>query len=308
VKILHISRFFYPHIGGVEKHVFEVAKSLKRKGNRVRVLTEKYDNKLEDVETVDGIKVVRFSYPHIKFFGLIFIWYQIFKKRKLIQDADVVHIHDVFIWHLPFKFLFPNTKVFTTAHGLEPDNPFSKTSIWQKRLAVRLSAGTIGVGTYLEKYTGTKFDMVTYGAISPNRRTHRKINNFIVYVGRLEKNTGLCKFLEWIKRNPRYRVEFCGDGQLRKRCEKYGTVQGFTDPTPYYKKAEYCMPGGSLGAMEALNSECELKIFWHNKLRCDIWKMSPFYQLKGEELKKWAREQTWDKLADEYLDLYNRSK
>ena len=63
-----------------------------------------------------------------------------------------------------------------------------------------------------------------------------------------------------------------------------------------------------MAALEALSYGCKLKLFWNNKVKEDYWKMSPFYQLKGEKLKSWAKKQTWDKLADEYLDLYNYAK
>lgn len=130
----------------------------------------------------------------------------------------------------------------------------------------------------------------------------RKIENLIVFVGRLEKDTGILEFLDWLEKNSKYKIEFCGDGPLRKECEKYGLVHGFTDPAPYYKKAEYCIPGGYLAALEGLTYGCKLKLFWNNKIKEDYWKMSPFVR---KDVKTWAKHQTWDKLANEYLDLYN---
>lgn len=132
-------------------------------------------------------------------------------------------------------------------------------------------------------------------------------NNKITFVGRLEKDTGVFEFLNWLNSHKVKfsSVDFCGDGPLRKECEKCGTVHGFTDPIPYYKKASICVPGGYLAALEALSYGCELKLFWNNKVKEDYWKMSPFYKLKGTKLKEWAKEQTWEKLANEYLDLYH---
>lgn len=302
MKILYISRFYYPHIGGVEKHVGEISKNLQKKGNEITVLTEKIEKSQTNKEVVSGINIERFYYPHVKILGLFFIWWQMFKHRILIEKVDIVHIHDVFIWYLPLRFLYPSKSVFVTLHGLESDNPPSKISIWQKRVAVRLSKAVVGVGKYLEKYLNVKFNLITYGGIIPNLMVHRKNKNHIVYLGRLESNTGLEKFLKWIKRNPGYTIDFYGDGLLRKKCEGVGRVCGFvTNPTPFLQKAEYCVPGGYLGAMEALNAGCELKIFCHNKLRKEIWKMSPFVK---KNARAWARTQTWDKLADQYLDLY----
>jgi glycosyltransferase involved in cell wall biosynthesis len=287
MKILFITRLYYPHIGGVEKHVKEISKVLERKGHIVTVVSE------------HNIKS-----PHIKLFGLIFIWVWLFKNRKLIEKTDIVHCHDVFIWYLPFRFLYPKKPVFTTIHGLEWDNPLNKLSIWQKRLIAKLSTGVIGVGKFLEKYLKIKFDLITYGAVTMIHINIVKKNNTFVYVGRLEKNTGLLKFLEWLK-NYHYIADFCGDGDLRKECEKYGTVHGFTDPTPYLRKAEFCVPGGYLAALEGLSYGCKLKLFWNNNVKADYWKMSPFLR---KDVKAWAKSQTWNKLADEYLYLYNHIK
>ena len=308
MKILFITRLFYPHIGGVEKHVNKVAKRLKAKGESVTVLTERYDKSLKSEEKVDGIKVVRFSYPHMKIFGLFSVWNWMWKNRNLILESDVVHIHDVFIWYFPFCLFFSKKLIITTIHGLEWDRPLYKISIGQKRLAVMLSNRTVGVGKFMESYLRASFNVITYGGVDSQKGTFKKQMDYLIYVGRLERNTGLLQFLDWLKINPKYKVDFCGDGLLRVECEKYGKVHGFTDPNPYYKKAEYCVPGGYLAALEALSYGCKLKLFWNNKVKEDYWKMSPFYQLKGEKLKSWAKKQTWDKLADEYLDLYNHTK
>ncbi|MCX6705026.1 MAG: glycosyltransferase family 4 protein [Candidatus Woesebacteria bacterium] len=303
MKILHITRLFYPHIGGVEKHVREVSKKLKIKNQNVTILTEKYNKSLRDEEIIDGIKVVRFPYSHTKFIGLLSIWIWLFRHRDLLTRSDFVHVHDVFIWYLPFRFLYPTKPVFTTIHGLEWDNPLSTIGILQKRLAAKLSTGVIGVGNFLEKYLHIKFTLITHGGLSINRLIDSKNGNSIVYVGRLEENTGLLQFLKSLGK--KYKVDFCGDGPLREECEKYGTVHGFCDPTPYLKKAEYCVPGGYLAALEALSYGCKLKLYWNNKIKEDYWKMSPFVR---KDVKEWARSQTWDKLADEYLDLYNHAK
>lgn len=324
MNILFITRLFYPHIGGVEKHVLEVSKKLKVKNQKVTILTGKYDKSLKDEEIINGIKVVRFPHTNIKFIGLISIWLWLFRHRDLLTSSDLVHIHDVFIWYLPFRFFYPNKPVFTTIHGLEWDKPLNKVSIFQKRLAAKLSNRTVGVGKFLEKYLSIKFNLITYGAttIFRNMVVNEKTNS-IVYVGRLEENTGILEFIKWLKvkgekwevngklslasQSPgeRLKVDFCGDGVLRNECQKHGTVHGFCDPTLYLKKAEYCVPGGYLAALEALSYNCKLKLFWNNRIKEDYWKMSPFVR---KDVKTWAKEQTWDKLANEYLNLYNSIK
>jgi glycosyltransferase involved in cell wall biosynthesis len=288
MKILFLTHYKWPHVGGVEKHVEEVGKILNKKGHAVTIVSE------ADIK-----------YPHFKFIGIFFIWIWLFKNLNLIEKADIIHCHDVFIWYLPFCLIYPKKPVVTTIHGLEWDSPLNRISIFQKRLAARLSNKTIGIGKFLEKYLHIKFNLITYGAVSRNQSNGHKNKNTIVYVGRLEENTGLLRFLDWLKANPKYQTIFCGDGELRKECEKYGEIHGFTDPRPFYKKAEYCVPGGYLAALEALSYKCRLKLFWNNKIKEDYWNMSPFVR---KDAGIWAKKQTWEKLANEYLDLYNSIK
>ncbi len=309
MNLLVICRIFRPHTGGVEKHIYEVSKRLKIKNQNITILTEAYTKTLKDHEIINGIKIVRFSYPHIKFFGLLYIWFWFFKNMKMIKSAEVVHIHDVFIWYFPFCFIYPKKTVITTIHGFEWDSPLKKISILQKRLAIMFSNRTIGVGKFLEKYLNRKFDLISYGGATTLLYSNVvKKRDSIVYVGRLEENTGLLQFLNWLKKNKKYSVNFCGDGRMRSECAKFGKVHGFTDPAPFYKKAEYCVPGGYLAALEALSYKCKLKLFWNNKVKEDYWKLSPFYRLNGERLKIWAKEQTWEKLANEYISLYHNTK
>lgn len=119
----------------------------------------------------------------------------------------------------------------------------------------------------------------------------------IVYVGRLEGNTGLGEFVKWLgKKNSK--VDFCGDGPLRKECERYGTVHGFCDPKRYLNQADICVPGGYLSYLEAKAAGCQIKTFAQNQLRKDYW----------AGIKKIRKIPTWNEVADEYLDLYYGSE
>ena len=117
MKILFFSRLFYPHIGGVEKHVLEISRLLIKKGHKVCIITEKYENNLKSQEVIEGIDVYRIDIKNKS--KKLSVWSWLFKNVNLIKDADVVHCHDVFFWYLPFRFLFPFKKVYTTFHGYE---------------------------------------------------------------------------------------------------------------------------------------------------------------------------------------------
>ena len=311
MRILFLTRLFWPHLGGVEKHVEGLSLSLRKKKHRVTILTEKFDKNLKETEFVNGVKIVRFSYPKIKYLGILYIWFWFFKNRKLIEKSDIVHCHDVFIWYLPFRFLFPRKPVYITFHGWEGVYPIPWKSILLKRVAVILSKGNICVGRYLKKYFGIKSTSVTFGAVDTALSSKAvKDKSLTVYVGRLEKDTGLMVFLKRLKKIGEAKVVFCGDGSLRKECENYGEVLGFVDPRPYLAKASVCFPSGYLSALEAMVNKCEIELAWDNPLKKDYWTMTPFYKwIKNKDRSSaynWVIGETWEKLADSYLKLWSR--
>lgn len=281
MKMLFLTRRASPKIGGVERHIEQIAKCLRSTANKVIIISE-----------------VDIRYPHRRFIGLIYIWFWFFKNRKLIIDSDIVHIHDVFIWYLPFRFLYPNKKVFLTIHGLEWGNPFNRWSLFQKRLAVKFTNGSIGVGKFLEKYIGCKFNYIIYGGIENVKNLKPKIKNLIIYVGRLESDTGLLQFLKWLEKyGQKLSVEFVGDGSLRRDCEKFGKVYGFCDPIPFYKKAETVVPSGYLTYLEAKSYGCKIKTFYGNKLKKEYW----------DEILRLQNFDTWDDIANKHIKLWSTS-
>lgn len=122
-----------------------------------------------------------------------------------------------------------------------------------------------------------------------------KIKNSIVFVGRLEKDTGVLQFLEDLKKLKDYKIDFVGDGSLRKECEKYGKVRGFTDPKSFLKKAEICVPAGYLSYIEAKKFGCKIWTYADNPLKEDYWK----------DIKKIKKFPSWEEIANEYISLYN---
>ena len=285
MRILFISRYCWPHVGGVERHVERIAESLRRRGNKVTIISE------EDIH-----------YPHIKFFGLLYIWFWFFKNRDLIKESDIVHCHDVFIWFLPFRFIFPQKRVFTTFHGGQGIWPIPFYHKILVRLAWRLSNGTVAVGDFIPKYFKIKPDKIVYGAADCCKKTNRKKEKSVIFLGRLEKETGIYEFLKWIRSLVYgYKVDFIGDGSLKKQCEKYGTVHGFCDPAPFLRKAEVCVPGGYLSFLEAKVAGCKIKTFYNSPIKKDYWRAIKKKYSVSENGKKIL---TWDKLAEIYLKLW----
>jgi glycosyltransferase involved in cell wall biosynthesis len=283
MKILFFTRLYYPHIGGVEKHIYEISKVLIKDGHKITVLTTRHEDNLLSDKKMGGIRIVRFFQPAIKYFGLLYTWYFLFKNRSLIKESDVVHIHDVFIWYWPFKILFPKKRVYVTNHGQWGNFPISISDIIQKKISRLFASGIISVGKYIDKNYHIKSDSLIYGAVNiVNNAGRSKDKKLLLYVGRLDKSISLAKFLEVLeilKTNnlaKNLKVEFCGDGELRSRCEQFGVVHGFSDPSKYYEKATYVYASGYLTILEAIMNKCLVFTMYCNPHQKDYYRLSPF--------------------------------
>ena len=279
MRILFLSHYSWPHIGGVEKHIGRVSDELRQKGHKVKIVSE------------GNIK-----YPHIKFLGLLYIWFWLFKNRNLIKNADIIHIHDVFIWYLPFRFIYPKKKVYLTIHGGQGKWPIPLKDKLLVKIGSKLSTGTICVGDFIPKYFGIKSNYVIYGGVDEINKTKLKKEKLIIFLGRLEKETGIYEFIRGLKKYNGYQVEFVGDGSLRNICKKYGVVHGFCDPTSFLQKASICFAGGYLSALEALEYGCELWTGASTPIKKDYWKCFPYK--KGDKLP------SWKDVSEIYENLY----
>ncbi len=137
-----LSRYKWPRVGGVEKHMYMVSKILESRGYEIKYLTED--------------EVGRDKWE---------IWRNIWKYKELFDWADVVHIHDVFFWILFLRIFYWKKKFFMTFHGYEgSDAPKLKQILWH-RLAAFMTNGNICIGDFHVKWYGVKPDFISYGAV-----------------------------------------------------------------------------------------------------------------------------------------------
>ncbi|MFZ3301296.1 MAG: glycosyltransferase [Microgenomates group bacterium] len=267
MNILFISHHKWPHIGGVERHVNAISNKLNHLGHKTEIISE------EDIKP-----------PKIKILGLLYIWFWFLKNIKLIKKADIVHIHDVFIWYIPFGFLFPTKKVYITFHGWEGKFPLTMWSIYNKRIANKLTNGSIAVGSYVEKWYGIKTDFIIHGGIEKLEKNKQSLplrgKNSIVWLGRTDKDTGYLEFQKWLStQKVNYKVTY---------------VTNVKNPEKYLKTAEYCVPSGYLSYLEAKSYGCKIMIFANNPLKEDYW----------NEIKKLKKIPTWDVIVKVYIKLW----
>lgn len=338
MRIVFLSSKFYPDIGGVEKHALEVAKRLS-KNHEVLVITE---GKKDKKEKINEIKIIRSFFGENDWFKKFIIWWKILSLRKLIEKADIIHCHDVFFWYIPLRIIYPNKKVFVTFHGYEGTFPPSLKAIFIRKLSEKLSSGNIAIGRYIEKWYGTRPNAVVYGAINKVKNSKLKVQSSklkILFIGRIEKDNGIEIYSEVLKKLKNYQFEACGDGILRSELEKYGKVHGFVKNTDkYISKSDIIFASSYLSILVALNLKKPVFSVFDNPLKEDYLKMTPFakwiyitgspkilikkiktvmrgnrFREKNENLAldrkiassyNWVKDQTWDNIAREYVDLW----
>lgn len=348
MKILFLTRKFWPSIGGVEKHCLEVGKNLVEKGNKVTVVTEEEVGvgDMREMGEVGKIKILRIPITAGERLKKFQIWWWLIKHRDLITKSNIVHCHDVFFWFLPFRLLYPFKKVFTTFHGWEGVYPPTFKAKIIRKISEKLSFGNVCVGDYVQKWYGTKPDFVTYGGVELTQdvtlrqdktQNEDSESRKILFIGRLDQDTGLPIYLESLKilkdKGIQTEVVFLGDGKLRNETKNYGTAAGFVNNVrKYVLEATYIFTSGYLSILEAMINKRLVFAVYGNSLKKDYLLMSPFAHLlalsgnaedlakevwyylnHSEEEKqivtdasKWAKEQTWEKLTDQYLHLWKK--
>jgi len=305
MKIVFLARRFYPEIGGVEKHVLEVGKRLVKKGHKVIVITELEKNTNGQnyhsgsksatlAGKVAGIEIFRIDVGADDWFKKFRIWKQLWKLKKLMKTADVIHCHDIFFWYLPFRFLYPTKKVFTTFHGYEGNNiPHLKAKLMHK-LAEKLSHGNICVGDFLKKWYGTKPTFVTYGAVNLNNNKTKNLKlknskkNSIIFLGRLEEETGILEYLKALSilkgRHISLSLDVYGDGSLKVESLNYSkshnlrvNFKGFVgNASDFIQNYEYVFCSRYLGILEAMVLQRPVFAQYNNEIKKDYLQMAPF--------------------------------
>lgn len=359
MRIVFICAAFYPSIGGVETHVLALSRELIKRGHSVTVLTEskpeywhsestsdneanKLKNTVESRQFVhsklDQIDIYYFKFGQPSFFKKFRIWSSLLLNQRLISGADVIHCHDVFIWYLPFRFLFFKKKVFTTFHGYEGRFPPVEKSVWIRKISEKLSIGNICVGDFIKRWYGTKPDYVVYGGTYPLQNSELKIKNEdlklkILLVGRLSKDIGVQIYADSLKRLKREKIKFnftaCGEGELRHELERYGRVLGFVKNTKeYIRKADLVMASSYLTMLSVMQQGKPIFAVYTNPLKHDYLFSSPFAKYiyiysSGKELARgiknykqnsrrlkaaqnFANSQTWEMVTDIYEELWKK--
>lgn len=338
MNILFFSRLFYPHIGGVEKHVLEISRLLIKNGHKVSIVTEQDSLKTKSSETLEEIKVFRIPNLKEEKFKKFKIWKWLVNNYQLMKNADIIHCHDVFFWYLPFRFLFPFKKIFTTFHGYE-SYPLKPKDILVHKISEKLSMGSICIGDFIKKWYGTNPNFVSYGGIEipgiKDQRSKIKNENSALFIGRLDEQTGIKTYIKAVKlirkKIPNFKLEIIGDGKFRKEIGKDFKVLGLQENSEkYFQNYNFAFVSRYLSVLEAMAAKKLVFAVYDNPLKEDYLRMTPFskyitisgssselvskisYYLDNVKAKElmiaeayaWVKKHTWEEMMNIYLRLW----
>lgn len=321
MNIVLISRFFYPHIGGVERHVLFLSQELISQGHNVTVITEQYDSNLLSSETYKQVRIIRIpTHKTGEWFKKFVIWRWILNNQSLFLAADVIHVHDVVFWLYPFKLLHPFKKIYSTFHGWEGIYPIPIKNIIKKRLDAFLSYKNICIGTYITRWYGIKATDISFGATSAPTFNKTKSNKklTLLYIGRLDSDSCIeacLKLYKKLKPSLHWQMMVIGDGPLKHKIPPEVNFLGFvSNPHKYIANADYVFTTGYLSLLEAFIHRKIVFSSYNNPLQKDYLTSHPMAKsiiiddnVISQGVQKayvWSITQTWTKLTSQYLTLW----
>ncbi|NCN87486.1 MAG: glycosyltransferase family 4 protein [Candidatus Pacebacteria bacterium] len=294
-KILHLTKYYSPHIGGVETHLKEINKILIKQGYQVTVICSQSNDQESLEEVIDKVRVIRIPInsllpklfiknPLGKFLLKIKVWTWIAQHSKLLLQADIIQIHDVMWWIWPL-YMAVYYKTFLTFHGWEGKYPVRTIDKYHRYFNSLGAKKTIHAGDFISQFYLDKPNFVIYGGVNmplENRKNdHNQKEHLgdilssksqIVFLGRLEFENEIEKYLQLFKiikeKYPQIKITFVGDGSFRKECLEFGQVTGYIDnPNSYLKNADLVCASSYLSILEAQSYGKVVCSFYSNPLK-----------------------------------------
>lgn len=334
-NILFISRLYYPHIGGVEKHIEKISNLLVKKGYRVTVVCEQHDRNLSNNEKIDGVSIIRIPVSASDKNKKFEIWKWMLMNKDFIKKFDIIHIHDVFFWIFPLCPILDRKKVFITFHGYEK-YPVSLSSKLQKKLAFIYCTNSIIVGEYINRWFSLDSRVIIYGAADVPKKSSIRINadKSAVFFGRLDNTTGIKEYynayLRLTKKYKDFKFTVIGNGDFPSKMRKLSISPFKSNIKEEIMSNRFVFVSGYLSMIEAMIQKRLVFALYNNPLKKDYLLNSPFskyaevcsssgeiadrveFYLQNPKIEsektraayEWASKQTWEKLLSVYLKLW----
>lgn len=277
LRVLFLSRFCFPHRGGVESHIAEVVARLKRRDVNFTLWVEMG-------ESFDGVSSVILG-PALEQ-GKWARWQWMWQHRHELATFDVIHVHDVAWWLLPV-LPWVWRRFFITFHGWEGVFPVPAKFKFHRWVVAQLSRGTIHVGSWIQKWYWDSPSAVVYGAASirpaavakKTKSIRPKQPLSVVFLGRLEAENELEKYLVLVrilKEKYHLTMTWVGDGTYRTRCRAYGYVTGMiADTGSYLRSADVVLSSSYLSMWDGCAHQNLVCSLYSNDLKRDYLKAFP---------------------------------
>jgi glycosyltransferase involved in cell wall biosynthesis len=339
---------FHPHIGGVETHVKRLTEELIKKEYIIMIVTSRYNQSLLNFEKLNNVNVHRFYRTSLpKIWLWIFKHRQLIKKSDIIHCHDFhtfIFWYLPFRLLYPFKPVFitfhGHEGVFPIPRTIK-----LKRKIAEFLTKGNICVGDFIPKWY---DTNADFIIYGGVGFPNSEEGVGDQKNSGVFVGRLESDTGIMTYINALKilkinYGINLEVDVCGDGSLRENIE--ATIKenklsvkllGFVDNLlGYMRKNRFAFVSGYLTILEAMINKNLVFAVYENELKKDYLTLMPnsertmvivgspeelaekiaHYSKNPEKANekinnayKFAKEKTWEKVADTYIQLWRTKK
>ena len=233
LHVLMVTARFFPEIGGIETHTYEVSRRLVSQGFRVTVLTTDRSRQRPEQEIVEGAHIIRVpSWPRERDYYVAPDIY----KRILSSAADVMHVQGYHTFVPPVAMaaaLRRRLPFVLTFHSGGHSSSFRNALRWPQHhvLAplVRRAAHLIGVSQFEADFFSRRmgvsrqsFSVIRNGASMPHvdvASWETEAAPLIVSVGRLERYKGHHRLISalpyLIAEKPNVQALILGDGPYK---------------------------------------------------------------------------------------------
>jgi len=197
MNILFVSDLYYPHIGGVSEHIYNLANQFEEMGHKVSILTANIKGNLKP----DEERVIRVGssiiIPANQSRSRITYGVRLSSLSKIVNKNDLIHIHGTLAPTLPLLTLKVSrkTNIFTFHPTFESSVPFEIFKGYLMKY-FRLIHGRIAVSrtarNSIQHYFPGEYRIIPNGVDTSRFKPNGKRNPFeILFVGRIEPRKGL---------------------------------------------------------------------------------------------------------------------
>lgn len=227
--------------GGVQEHVLNQAKILRKRGHDVTVITPRPRHKSEK-DAPKGVVFLgvsaRIKTPNATSADVSATLDNEAIDNELSKGYDVIHAHEPIIPIAARQILMraqPQSLRVGTFHAALPGNTLGRSLVSTFKTYARSVLPYIDIITavspaalgYIDAYNEKPVNFVPNGIDTSSYRTKRvrRDLNMILFIGRLEKRKGarqaIKAFAELKKSKPEAYMKIAGDGPLKRSLEQY---------------------------------------------------------------------------------------